>query len=110
MTKFIQLLLVITFVACAALAIAANKGPEVIKIPATLGEITFNHIAHQEKVNECSDCHHKGQEYGKCTGCHGFADKKDFPGRKKAFHAQCKGCHQKTSGPTSCKGCHSMSR
>jgi len=110
MVKWFLLSAIVALVASAALAVAADKGPDVIKIPATLGEITFNHAGHVERTPECTECHHKGVAQGKCTGCHAFRTTNGVPLRKKAFHAQCKGCHAEQGAPTNCKGCHAMSR
>ena len=91
-------------------AFAAPPDKIVIKeIKKSKPAVAFNHKAHGEKVTKCADCHHKdaaGKEQ-KCSKCHG--DKTD--GKKitlkEAFHAQCKGCHQKEKkGPVKCDACH----
>lgn len=110
MKKIVLLFSIVVLVAGVTLATASDKGPEVMKIPATLGEIIFDHAAHVEKVAECVECHHKGTADGKCTNCHKFSSENGVPLRKMAFHDQCKNCHAKTAGPTNCKGCHAMSR
>ncbi len=104
MKKMLILLVVAGFVAGTALFAVANNGPAEIKLKASMGTVTFNHAAHQGKVSDCTECHHKGVEAGKCTSCHGV--KADAPKAKKAFHKKCKGCHKKQNGPTKCKQCH----
>ncbi len=104
MKKFMILLVALAFISSAAVAVvAADKGPAEVKMPTKMGEITFNHTAHQGRT-ECATCHHAGVEAGACRSCHGA--KADAPKSKKAFHKTCKGCHKKTDGPTKCKGCH----
>ena len=75
----------------AGMALAA--GPETITLPAKMGNVTFAHKAHQERLKDCKICHEKGP--GKIEG---FG--KDFA------HKTCKGCHEKSGGPTKCGECH----
>jgi hypothetical protein len=57
--------------------------------------VTFNHKAHQERLNDCTKCHATAAG-GKIEG---FG--KDWA------HKTCKGCHTEMGkGPTSCKACH----
>ncbi len=84
--------------------IAADKGPTEIKLPASMGEITFNHAEHQTRVPDCSSCHHQGEGTA-CRSCHDV--KADIPSAKNAFHTTCKDCHKEQKGPTKCKACHS---
>lgn len=102
MKRIAVILSSVAFLTVATLAMAA--GPAEIKMANKMGEITFNHQAHQGKVADCKSCHHKGVDAGKCTSCHGA--KPEAPAAKDAFHKQCKGCHQEKGGPTSCKDCH----
>ncbi len=106
MKRLLLLLMVAGLVACMASAVVAEDhiGPKEVVFDTTIGTINFQHIQHQGKISDCTECHHKGIEEGKCTGCHGV--EKDIPRLTKAFHGQCKGCHRNSSGPTSCKGCH----
>lgn len=105
MKRFLAVLLAVAFLGLGStVAVAAEKGPAEIKLPNKMGEITFAHQAHQGKVADCTACHHKGVEAGKCTGCHGV--KAEAPAAKDAFHKQCKTCHQEKGGPTACKDCH----
>ncbi len=80
----------------------------------------FNHDEHNElaMIEACNECHHVFDEEGKlvedessedqsCAECHDL----EASGRKlalmKAFHANCKACHQdKGKGPVMCGQCH----
>jgi hypothetical protein len=80
----------------------------------------FNHDEHNElaKIEACNACHHVYDEEGNlleeessedqsCAECHELK----ASGRKlalmKAFHTNCKGCHQdKDKGPVMCGQCH----
>ncbi len=73
----------------------------------------------------CARCHHDGEEADvvACIDCHA-ADRFnqdylktlenprlyhiDKPGLKGAYHLNCIGCHETTSGPTGCQECHTM--
>lgn len=104
MKKFLILFVAITMVSSAAYAVvAADNGPAEIKLPASMGEITFDHAGHQGRIAECTTCHHQGAGTA-CRSCHDA--KPEAPTAKKAFHAQCKACHKEQSGPTKCKECH----
>ncbi len=102
--KKLIVLLVVGFVATTAMIAIAANGPENIKMSAKIGDVDFAHAQHQSKISDCTECHHKGTETPKCTGCHGVKD--GIPKAKKAFHKQCKDCHKKSGGPTKCKECH----
>lgn len=105
MKKMLTLFFVAMFVATFAIAaIAQEKGPAEIKMPASMGTVTFPHAKHQELASDCAVCHHSGMDVPKCTDCHG--SKPDAPKAKKIFHKLCKGCHKKQDGPTKCKACH----
>jgi len=101
LTLFVAATLVTSF---AFVALAQDKGPAEIKMPASMGAITFNHEKHQGLVSDCATCHHTGMDVPNCKSCHGV--KSDAPKAKKAFHKLCKDCHKKQSGPTKCKACH----
>lgn len=104
MKKIAILFVAITLVSFASLAvIAAENGPAEIKLPASMGEISFNHSAHQTRVPDCATCHHQGAGTA-CSSCHGV--KPEAPDAKKAFHTLCKDCHKSQNGPTKCKECH----
>lgn len=73
----------------------------------------------------CARCHHNHDENETvtCSDCH-VADRYnteylktledpklfhiDKPGLKGAYHLNCIGCHEITSGPTGCQECHTM--
>jgi len=104
MKKLLILLIAASFVATAAMSVIANdKGPAEIKLEASMGTVTFNHAAHQDRITDCATCHHQGE----LTTCHTCHDGKAAPKAKKVFHDNCKGCHvEQKSGPTKCKECH----
>lgn len=76
----------------------------------------FSHTLHSDEAEiDCLACHHK-YENGEnvwddsaeteCAECHKLeADGKMMP-LMKAFHANCKGCHEKEKGPLTCGECH----
>ncbi len=82
--------------------------------------VRFNHEKHSTNM-DCSRCHHdydkhgnnKGEDGQPCTVCHGQASggKARMP-LERAFHAQCKGCHETmrtegfANGPVLCGECH----
>ena len=79
----------------------------------------FEHEAHNEaaEIEECNLCHHiyedgklvedESSEDQRCSDCHGLEDEGSQPGLMKAYHLNCKGCHQeKKMGPVMCGECH----
>jgi hypothetical protein len=80
----------------------------------------FDHDTHNENagIDDCSRCHHLFDKNGQkledessedqmCSDCHGPADEGRKPGLMKAYHLNCKGCHQeKQKGPILCAQCH----
>ena len=105
MKKLLILFVAVTLVSLAAMAaVAQNKGPETVTLPASMGDITFEHSKHQERVADCASCHHAGVETGKCSNCHDANP--EAPKAKAVFHKLCKDCHKKEAGPTKCKACH----
>jgi hypothetical protein len=80
----------------------------------------FLHDAHNENagIEECNVCHHVYGEDGKrvedessedrlCSDCHEVRATGRQPGLMKAFHTNCKGCHQeRMKGPIMCGECH----
>lgn len=79
----------------------------------------FLHDAHNEKagIENCNQCHHvyedgklvedESSEDRRCADCHGLEDAGRQPGLRRAFHFNCKGCHQeKKKGPVMCGECH----
>jgi hypothetical protein len=73
---------------------AAERPPAIIVLPASNGNVTFPHDAHQQLLKECGSCHATGP--GKITTL-----------GKEWAHTTCKGCHSSMkAGPTACKDCH----
>ncbi|MBT8372866.1 MAG: cytochrome c family protein [Deltaproteobacteria bacterium] len=79
----------------------------------------FRHDAHNEtaEIEECNECHHvyengervadESSEDQRCAECHTEKAIDNQPGLRKAFHLNCKGCHQsKKQGPVMCGECH----
>jgi hypothetical protein len=79
----------------------------------------FRHDEHNEKaqIENCSQCHHvyadgklvedESSEDKRCSDCHAREDSGRQPGLMKAFHLNCKGCHQENQkGPVMCGQCH----
>jgi hypothetical protein len=102
----------------------ANGGPEDNLILGSNNQETmpvpFNHFTHTSSDGyklACSQCHHTGENIA-CSDCHKQLammgeDDQIIPKAKRAFHLQCKGCHQAieknqldTIAPTACKECH----
>lgn len=88
MKKLIIIMMLLAFVG-ANVAIAADSYTYENK----KGTITFDHKAHQERVdNDCSKCHEGTPAKIEVN--------KDFG------HKTCKGCHKEMNGPTKCNDCH----
>ncbi len=100
---------VIAMFVCISLVSALDYGPSTIN----LGDVEFNHYAHQDVYvtdnlesaggDNCSTCHHKPDDEKKCKdSCH-KKDKLD-----KIFHKTCQGtCHKKIDKEKNkCKYCH----
>ena len=79
----------------------------------------FRHDDHNETagIEECNECHHvyengekledESSEDQRCADCHSEANAGSRPGLRKAFHLNCKGCHQsEKKGPIMCGECH----
>jgi hypothetical protein len=79
----------------------------------------FRHDDHNEtaEIEECNECHHvyengekladESSEDQRCADCHTEKSIDNQPGLRKAFHLNCKGCHQsKKKGPVMCGECH----
>ena len=79
----------------------------------------FRHDDHNEtaEIEECNECHHvyengekvadESSEDQRCAECHTEEALDNQPGLRKAFHLNCKGCHQsKKQGPVMCGECH----
>lgn len=84
-------------------------------------QVVFLHEKHSEKM-DCARCHHDYDEFGhnrgaegeeqRCAECHTSTPGKNPVPLMKAFHLQCKGCHEKIvktnryNPPRTCGGCH----
>ena len=80
----------------------------------------FPHEEHNEaaELYECNECHHvyedgrklefESSEDMRCVDCHPLeSDNGDPPALMKAYHRNCKGCHeQRDQGPIMCGQCH----
>ena len=79
----------------------------------------FKHDEHNEnaEIEECNECHHiyeggerledESSEDQSCADCHSENGSDDAPRLIKAFHLNCKGCHQTAKkGPIMCGECH----
>ena len=79
----------------------------------------FKHDDHNElaEIEACNECHHiydngekledESSEDQLCSECHTERSSENQPGLKKAFHLNCKGCHQaEKKGPIMCGQCH----
>ena len=79
----------------------------------------FTHDAHNETagIDDCAECHHvyedgilvegESSEDERCSDCHSQEPSNGQPSLIKAFHANCKGCHQSQGkGPILCGECH----
>ena len=51
---------VIAAVALVILGAGAAFAADTMTFPAKMGDVTFNHKAHQEKLKDCKICHEKG--------------------------------------------------
>ena len=80
----------------------AAQGPEELIFQTKMGEVSFAHKAHLQKI-ECATCHHTGENFS-CSTCHG--QDADIPRLTDALHMQCKGCHKESGLPTGCRDCH----
>ena len=79
----------------------------------------FVHDEHNETagIDDCARCHHvyadgqlvedESSEDQSCSECHDMEGTDGQPSLIKAFHANCKGCHQEQKkGPILCGECH----
>lgn len=82
--------------------------------------VRFEHEQHSDII-ECAACHHDYDDYGvntneddgqRCAECHTETAASNPIPLMRAFHLQCKGCHQKLAaagepgGPLMCGQCH----
>ena len=80
----------------------------------------FRHDEHNElaQIDECYICHHVYDDNGRlvedetsedqrCSDCHELKASGRKPALMKAYHLNCKGCHEaRKDGPTMCGQCH----
>jgi len=79
----------------------------------------FNHDEHNEAagLEDCFECHHVYEDGVRlededstdfaCAECHEKESAGSMPGLMKAYHLNCKGCHQASdAGPIMCGECH----
>jgi len=79
----------------------------------------FVHDEHNENagIDDCAACHHlyedgelledESSEDQSCSDCHSLEGGDGQPALMKAFHGNCKGCHQQEGrGPILCGECH----
>jgi len=118
-SRFIAILFIFFFIGITA---NSQEDPEIIDN--TVFEnpqrppVIFHHEEHNENagLDECNQCHHLYED-GKyiededssdqsCSDCHELFDT-ESPSLMKAFHLNCKGCHQEQKqGPVACGECH----
>ena len=104
-TFWTALVVAVVFATGTGFAAPPDK-PLVLKAAKSKGPVTFDHAKHGK---DCAACHHKDKAWAeqKCTKCHGDKTEGKQLSAKEAFHAQCKGCHQKEKkGPVKCDACH----
>lgn len=97
MKKLVLMLMIIAFVATAAMAAMPGE----VKYDTKMGTVTFDHDAHKG-YGSCKDCHHSGMKG--CKTCH---DGEKAISAKEAYHGSCIPCHEEGGkGPAKCAGCH----
>jgi len=99
----------ILFMSVSGTAFAAGNGAETMVLKGgKLGDVSFPHKLHQDKLKDCEVCH---KLFPKEAGA---IEKLIAAGtlKKKEVMNNCKSCHKETkdkgqtAGPTSCKACH----
>ncbi len=81
--------------------------------------VRFLHDGHNEKaqIGDCNVCHHEYDEKGQktdnstegteCSECHKPESPENTLPLIRAYHLQCKGCHEQSgAGPVMCGECH----
>ena len=93
-----------------AMAAAANRGPDIIKIfGGQSGNVRFPHAQHQDRVKDCNVCH---SVFPQETEAIKKMKEKGTLKPKKVMNLQCIKCHKeekragKPHGPVTCKTCH----
>ncbi|MDR3363162.1 MAG: Nine-heme cytochrome C [Desulfovibrio sp.] len=87
-----------------------------------MNPVVFNHLAHEEKIEDCKSCHHTGETVS-CTSCHTVQGKAEgkFITLSEAMHTSkilkrgegntpqsCVSCHARQAQRQECAGCHSI--
>jgi hypothetical protein len=71
----------------------------------------FDHEMHSQVARFCTDCHHSNKSFTEiqsCSHCHVGKLPSSAVDLRKAFHAQCIGCHSRSGGPEVCTQCHAV--
>ncbi|WP_319405583.1 cytochrome c3 family protein [uncultured Desulfosarcina sp.] len=94
----------------AAIAAAANHGPETINIfGGQSGNVPFTHAQHQNRLNDCNVCH---SIFPQETDAIKRMKESGALKPKKVMNLQCIKCHKeekragKPHGPITCSTCH----
>ena len=111
-------LLVVGVLSYSAFSAKVPDQPVRVMFKCVAGKILFDHKAHIDYGDSCTNCHHNLEEGEtnpeSCGVCHeSESQDEDVPGRGDAFHAQCIGCHKDSgagpgSGDKECGLCHVM--
>ena len=115
-------MVIILLLTVPALTLAADRGPQTIKIDVNKAKLVvkaFPHHKHQEMQGlkgKCNSCHHTarpGKKPPKCGTCHRLVKKKDpetgATGFAVAFHKNCLTCHKRQADKphlAKCITCH----
>lgn len=114
----ISLLLIVMASAYAQDEIITLNSPELVSHKRAL--VRFAHEQHTENIG-CNACHHDYDDYGvntnedegqRCAECHTRVAQANPIPLMRAFHKQCKDCHQnladkgEATGPLMCGQCH----
>lgn len=79
-----------------ATTVCSTLAAELIRLPASEGEVKFPHKKHQGMFDDCLICHEKGPGKIENLG-------------KEWAHTACTGCHRELQkGPIECTGCHKV--
>jgi len=123
--RALALSIAIVFVATACIVISGFSQEDITKVRDSAfgirmrGDVPFNHEEHNEKagIDDCTECHHVWDENGaklegessedrECSECH-LAEGKSRMDLMRAYHLNCKGCHEaQNAGPVMCGECH----
>lgn len=85
--------------------------------PVPINAVPFNHKLHEEKIENCSTCHHNAASKGvmACSQCHTSLGKEEggFVTLEQAMHrvgtkSSCVGCHTSAQAKPQCAGCHAF--